>query len=338
MSSLIVRRVASERSDASAASGPISTSGGSGSERGAAGFVASAQPSVTGGSSSNSSHVASATAAGVAGFSAATQHLNVVEGLPGSTLPIASASAEQPPRNGFASQQQWMGDASSSASSSSSSGYGGGGSYQQQQQGVAWQPPNYRRSGLRLRSKRGLQAAEQLQRSGRNLIVEELQSFLGSSSRDSAGSADAAAAGGESGSSTSSAATSTSGTADGPQDQHLEAFIDQMLSPAKSGGWARSDTAAAASAKTDGREAIDPAVLANIHSLPVNQVAQHQMQLAQRGQLLAALLLLEEAVAAGRRDVLMYTHHKSFLRAAGTCGGEGVRALCVLLVERSVNL
>jgi hypothetical protein len=174
--------------------------------------------------------------------------------------------------------RQWAGAAGSS---------GQPGSLTQQQQN--WEPPRYRRSGLRLRSKRDLQAAEKLQQSGGNLIAD-LQTLL-----------------------TPSTSSSAAESAAEENDQHLEAFIEQMLCP-KTSTWKRS---AATASAADGREAIDPELLASIHTAPLEQVQQQQQGLVARKQLLAALLLLEEATAAGRMDVLRYTQHKPFLRAAG---------------------
>lgn len=168
-----------------------------------------------------------------------------------------------------------------------------------------WQPPSFRRSGLRLRSKRALQAAEKIQQSGRNLVVEELQELLSSSNASSTGSRSATAVGEQ----------QQQEDDDDDRDTHLEDFIEQMLSR-KSSMWKRSE----ADSVVDGREAIDPDLLAAIHTVPVEQVAQQQALLVQGGQLLAALLLLEEATTAGRRDIMQNTEHKAFLRAAGRFG------------------
>jgi hypothetical protein len=192
----------------------------------------------------------------------------------------SSSSSSGPGSSSGYMNRQWAGEASSSSSSSSQPG---------------WQPPNYRRSGLRLRSKRVLQVAEKLQQSGRNLIADELQNYMASSTSSSTEEAAAAE----------------------DRDEHLDDFIEQMLCP-KSSVWKRSDTDAGAA--TDSREAIDPELLANIHTAPAEQIWEQQQQLAGNGQLLAALALLEDAAAAGRRDVMLKTAHKTFLRAAGGCG------------------
>lgn len=203
-----------------------------------------------------------------------------------------SSSGSSPPEDtsylgdtgGYMGSRQWAGGPDSSASSS------GG-----QQQN--WQPPNYRRTGLRLRSKRQLKAAEQLQQSGGNLIAD-LQTALSTSSSTGGAGSDAAA--------------------EGDHDEHLEAFIEQMLCP-KTSTW--KGAAGPAAAGVDGREAIDAELLANIHTVPLEQVQQQQAKLVAGKQLLAALVLLEEAAAAGRRDVMRYTQRKPFLRAAGRCAG-----------------
>jgi hypothetical protein len=137
-----------------------------------------------------------------------------------------------------------------------------------------------------------LQVAEKLQQSGRNLIADELQSYMATSTS----------------SSTVQAAED--------RDEHLDAFIEQMLCP-KTSVWKRSDTDAGAA--KDSREAIDPDLLANIHTAPLEQIRQQQEKLVGNGQLLAALSLLEDAAAAGRRDVMHGTAHKAFMRAAGGC-------------------
>jgi len=297
----VVTRVAQDRSDAAAPTVPSS------SDRTAAGFIAIA---------TSSSHVVAGTTTAVTGSVVSgrsdVQHHNghPLQGGPqGPPMSgYASSTAQQVPsasnssyssssssrpgdvgpssrsNNGWPSRQG-LGDFSSSSSSSSSGGGGGPAST-----AADWQPPSYRHAGLRLRSKRALQAAEKMQQAGKSLIAEELQKMLTSTS-------------------------SSSDAADAEdRDQHLEAFIEQMFCP-KTSIWKRAEAAPGAAA--DGREAIDPDVLANIHTLPVAQITQQQVLLARRGQLLAALLLLEEAAAAGRRDVMLNTEQKAFLRAAG---------------------
>lgn len=314
-----VARVAQERSDAAASTVPSST------DRPAA-------PSATG-SDPSSSHVAAGAAAVVAGaglsgfpdgqhfarhgFEGSMQGVPVAEppdraaaaALAGNGAGVASqthSAYDQQGDNGTPSSSGYedLSYISSGFNASSSSGPGSSSGYMNRQWAgetsssssqPGWQPPNYRRSGLRLRSKRVLQVAEKLQQSGRNLIAEELQSYMASSTSSSTEEAAAAE----------------------DRDEHLDAFIEQMLCP-KTSVWKRSDTHAGAA--TDSREAIDPDLLANIHTAPLEQVRQQQEKLVGNGQLLAALSLLEEAAAAGRRDVMHNTAHKAFLRAAGGCG------------------
>lgn len=287
-----IARVAQERSDAAASTVSSST------DRAAGAYVVGAETS--------SSQIAAGAAAvvagsGLAGFGGA-QHLNghafggPLPGLPVTAQHDNSAGGNQGDANGHPSS-------SSSSSAAEDTSYIDGSSYAGRQWAGAagssgqpgepmqqnWEPPRYRRSGLRLRSKRELQAAEKLQQSGGNLIAD-LQTVLSPST--SSGAAESAAE---------------------ENDQHLEAFIEQMLCP-KTSTWKRS---AATASTADGREAIDPELLASIHTAPLEQVQQQQQGLVARKQLLAALLLLEEATAAGRMDVLRYTQHKPFLRAAG---------------------
>jgi hypothetical protein len=286
----------------------------------------------------HSSVAAAAAAAIAAATAAADQHYNgsplrsEVGRLPSDQhwqqQAAGSFQHHQAAGNGFAAQ----GGFSNSSSSSSSSSYGGEDGMlqqqrwqlqqqQQQQQydddgspstsggsrydsdygssssgGGSWQPPRYRRGGIRLRSKRALQAAERSQTTGESLVLEELHQVLdgGSSSRASA------------------ASSSSSG---GRSANQLEALIERMLCPQTDQRSQQQRSAAA----VDGRDAIDPAVLANLHSLRSEEVWRHQNKLARKGQLLAALLLLEEAGAVGRADVLANTSQKTFMRAAGEC-------------------
>lgn len=310
-------RVAQERSDAAASTVPSST------ERPAGSFITGID------NSSSQLAAGSAASAGFPGFSE-SQHLNghgfggALQGLP-VTEPLDRAAAAAVAANGADAAADAIGNIdqhaangtpsssgshadedlsyiSSGLSNSSRTGPGSSSGYMGRQWAgasssdasssgagsqSAWQPPTYRRSGLRLRSKRILQTAEKLQQSGRNLIADELQAFM-------------------------TASTSSREAAE-DHDEHLEAFIEQMLCP-KTSVWKRSETAPAT---TDSREAVDADVLANIHTMPLEQVQQQQAKLVGRGQLQAALVLLEEAAAAGRRDVLQQTSHKEFLRAAG---------------------
>jgi hypothetical protein len=245
------------------------------------------------------------------------QHLN---GHAFASLPVdpqdGASSAGAGPSSSSSSSSSF-GDRGSGYPNSGSSSPGGymnrqwaaGEPGSSQQQAGSWQQPRYRRSGLRLRSKRVLQAAEKLQRSGSNLVAEELQQFVASTSGSSRQQEPDAAE---------------------DRDEHLESFIERMLC-AKTNVWKQSEQQGPATA--DGREAIDPEVLANIHTMPADQIWEQQTQLASRGQLQAALLLLEEATAAGRRDVLQNTNHKVFLRAAGAwytlCLTQGEGRACV---------
>jgi hypothetical protein len=205
--------------------------------------------------------------------------------------------------NSLHEDTSYLQDYSSGPSSSSSSGSGYSGRQwgsdpnssssrdqpdSQQQQG--WEPPSYRRSGLRVRSKRALQAAERMQLSGRNLIAEELQALM-----------------------TPSTSSRSDAEAEG-HDEHLETFIEQVLC-AKSNAWKRSDVGPSSTA--DGRDAVNPDILANIHTASVDEVMQEQARLTNKRLLLAALVLLEEAAGAGRRDIMHNTQHKPFLQAAG---------------------
>jgi hypothetical protein len=186
------------------------------------------------------------------------------------------------PSSSAYSSRQWGSDPTSSSS---------GRDQPDSQQQPGWEPPSYRRSGLRVRSKRALQAAERMQLSGRNLIAEELQALL----------------------TPSTSSRSDVDEAEG-HDEHLEAFIEQMLCP-KTSSWKRTD--AGPSSTADGREAVNAEILANIHTAPVDQVLQEQARLVGQRQLLAALVLLEEAAGAGRRDIMHNTQHKPFIQAAG---------------------
>lgn len=143
---------------------------------------------------------------------------------------------------------------------------------------------------MRLRSKRDIQAAQR--KRGQNLVVEDLQRLLGK------------ARGGR-GSST---------RLQEEHDDHLEAFIEQLLCPTRN-MWELKEQAA--TPKPDGGEALPPEVLSNISTLSAEYLAELQAHLARNGQFSASLLLMEEAAAAGRQDVLEKTSHKVFLRAAG---------------------
>lgn len=159
-----------------------------------------------------------------------------------------------------------------------------------------WQPPKYRREALRIRSKREVQTAQHAQ--GRNLVVEDLQKLLRSSSKGF--------------SATNNAPSDT------PEqvDAHLEAFIEQVLCP-KLNAWELKRSAPAA---PDGSKAVPPEVLQSIGTVSADELAQLQANLARNGQFSAALLILEEAVAAGRLDVVAQTSHRAFLRSAGAAG------------------
>lgn len=225
----------------------------------------------------------SAAAAAAAASNGAEDSLQRGNGGPSSSMQEDTSYlrdySSSPSSSGYLSRQ-WGSDPSSSSRRDQPDS--------QQQPG--WEPPSYRRSGLRVRSKRALQAAERMQLSGRSLIAEELQALL-----------------------TPSTSSKSDDETDG-HDEHLEAFIEQMLCP-KTSSWKRTD--AGPSSTADGREAVNPEILANIHTAPVEQVMQEQARLVGQRQLLAALVLLEEAAGAGRRDIMHNTQHKPFIQAAG---------------------
>eukprot|EP00878_Enallax_costatus_P009353 GHUV01009775.1.p2 GENE.GHUV01009775.1~~GHUV01009775.1.p2 ORF type:complete len:470 (+),score=146.39 GHUV01009775.1:319-1728(+) len=154
-----------------------------------------------------------------------------------------------------------------------------------------WQPPRYRREGLRIRSKREVHMAQRAQ--GQNLVVEDLQKLLRSSRVSSS--------------------SNSSSTPSDVVDSHLETFIEQVLCP-KLNVW---ELKKATPPAPDGSQAVPAEVLNNISSISADEVAQLQADLARNGQFSASLLLLEEAVAAGRMDVVAQTSHRAFLRAAG---------------------
>jgi pentatricopeptide repeat protein len=97
-------------------------------------------------------------------------------------------------------------------------------------------------------------------------------------------------------------------------DTHLEAVIEQLLCPTRN-VWELQQQAARPAA--DSSDALPEAVLRGIGTLPADDLAQLQANLARQGQFTASLLLVEEAAAAERSDVLEKVSHKVFLRAAG---------------------
>jgi hypothetical protein len=197
-----------------------------------------------------------------------------------------------------------------------------------------WQPPQYRRAGIRLRNKRALQAAERSQRTGQALVVEELHQVLHgggggggcTAGEDSSSTPGGAGAGGSSGGSSSPVSS----------DAALEAFIERMLSPQAS-MWQQRQQAQGGAASVDGREALDAGLMANLHAAPLADIRAHQLQLARRGQLQASLLLMEAAAGAGRGDVLAETPQKGFMRAAGAARNSGavLRFLQLLPAEHA---
>lgn len=251
--------------------------------------------------------VQDATAALIAGVGSLTASIPA-DRLPGINVSVTVAGNGRPrPPNGYhsdadASHMHTAADSiadvsASSNNGSSSSNYRGSisssnssddsGSQPQQK----WQPPRYRRESLRIRSKREVQTAQRAQ--GQNLIVEDLQKLLRSTK-----------------------GFSSSGTSADIQDQvdaHLEAFIEQVLCP-KLNVWELKQSAPAA---PDGSQAVPPEVLASISTISADTLGQLQANLARNGQFQVSLLILEEAVAAGRLDVVAQTSHRAFLRAAG---------------------
>jgi pentatricopeptide repeat protein len=159
-----------------------------------------------------------------------------------------------------------------------------------------WQPPKYRQEGIRLRSKRDIQAAQRGR--GRNLVVEDLKQLLASNRGSFRGGP-----------------FPSKGGLPEDNDTHLEAVIEQLLCPTRN-VWELQQQAAPPAA--DSSDALPDAVLQGIGELPADELAQLQANLARQGQFTASLLLLEEAVAADRSDVLEKLSHKVFMRAAGT--------------------
>uniref|UniRef100_A0A383VR28 PROP1-like PPR domain-containing protein n=1 Tax=Tetradesmus obliquus TaxID=3088 RepID=A0A383VR28_TETOB len=159
----------------------------------------------------------------------------------------------------------------------------------------SWQPPKYRQEGIRLRSKRDIQAAQRGR--GQNLVVEDLKQLLASNRNSFRGGPGPA-----------------KGGLQEDHDTHLEGVIEQLLCPTRN-VWELSQQAAPPAA--DSSDVLPQDVLQGIGSLPADKLAQLQAHLARAGQFTASLLLIEEAAAAGRADVLEKVSHKIFLQAAG---------------------
>jgi hypothetical protein len=153
-----------------------------------------------------------------------------------------------------------------------------------------WQPPKYRRGGIRLRSKRATKAAQQLPK--KNLIAEELSTVLHGDNLNNSGSLQ-----------------------DGQEkhDRHLEALIEQLLCPQQN-LWQQQQVAQQAA---DGSMSVPADVLDNIQQLPADDLARLVANYARAGQFSAALVLLEEAVVMGRHDAVKQMGQKIFLQAAG---------------------
>lgn len=153
-----------------------------------------------------------------------------------------------------------------------------------------WQPPKYRRGGIRLRSKRATKAAQQLPK--QSLVANELSTVLHGDNLNNSGSLQ-----------------------DGQEkhDRHLEALIEQLLCPQQN-LWQQQQVAQQA---TDGSMSVPADVLDNLQKLPADDLAGLVANYARAGQFSAALVLLEEAVAIGRYDAVRQIGQKIFLQAAG---------------------
>jgi pentatricopeptide repeat protein len=192
------------------------------------------------------------------------------------------------------------GTPSSSHSSTSSSSRSGastppGSSSSSSSGDPTWQPPKYRQEGIRLRSKRDIQAAQRGR--GQNLVIEDLKQLLASNRNSFRGGPFPA-----------------KGGLQEEHDTHLEGVIEQLLCPTRN-VWELSQQAAPKAA--DSSDALPADVLQGIGSISADELAQLQANLARQGQFTASLLLIEEAAAAGRSDVLEKVSHKIFLQAAG---------------------
>lgn len=146
-----------------------------------------------------------------------------------------------------------------------------------------------------MRSKRDIQAAQRGR--GQNLVVEDLKQLLASNRNSFRGGPGPA-----------------KGGLQEDHDTHLEGVIEQLLCPTRN-VWELSQQAAPPAA--DSSDVLPQDVLQGIGSLPADKLAQLQANLARAGQFTASLLLIEEAAAAGRADVLEKVSHKIFLQAAG---------------------
>jgi pentatricopeptide repeat protein len=147
-----------------------------------------------------------------------------------------------------------------------------------------------------LRSKRDIQAAQRGR--GQNLVVEDLKQLLASNRNSFRGGPFPA----------------KGGLQEEEHDTNLEGVIEQLLCPTRN-VWELSQQAAPPAA--DSSDALPKDVLQGIGSLPADDLAQLQADLARKGQFTASLLLIEEAAAASRSDVLEKVSHKIFLQAAG---------------------